>query len=428
MTTCQRGQERSIPTISLSEMQKAAEFLKGSVIHTPLVYSPTFSKMTGLEVFLKLENLQETGSFKLRGASWKIFSSSDRIGAGGVVAASAGNHAQGVALAGRRAGFRTTIVMPEWASITKQEATRNYGGEVILEGQSVGDSIQKALELAESGKTFIHPYDDPDVINGQGAVGLEILEDLREPEAIFVPVGGGGLISGIAVACKALRPEIRIVGVQAAACPSAQKAISAGQPIRVEAGRSIADGIAVKQVGEITFPIIREKVDDLVLVEEEQIAAAVLMLLERKKVLAEGAGAVPLAALLNGSVRLRRGCRVVLVISGGNVDSPLVDRVIRKGLFRSGRIMRFSVCLDDAPGSLAAILTLIARHKANVLHIHHYRSGSDLPVYLSHVELELETRGADHIEEVKGVLGRAGYRIGSLPDGDADEFRRSGNL
>jgi threonine dehydratase len=425
MTTHERGREHSSPMISVSEMRNAAEFLKGSVIHTPLVYSPTFSKMTGFEVFLKLENLQETGSFKLRGASWKIFSASDRIGLGGVVAASAGNHAQGVALAGRRAGFKTTIVMPEWASITKQEATRNYGGEVVLEGQSVGDSIQKALELAQTGKTFIHPYDDPDIINGQGTIGLEIYEDLRDPDAIFVPIGGGGLISGIAVACKALRPETRIIGVQAAACPSAQRAISNGMPLRVEAGRSIADGIAVKQVGEITFPIIREKVDDIVLVEEEEVAAAVLMLLERKKVLAEGAGAVPLAALLNGSVRLRPGCKVVLVISGGNVDSPLLDRVIRKGLFRGGRIMRISVCLDDTPGALASILTLIARHKANVLHIHHYRSGSDLPVYLSHVELELETRSADHIGEVKEMLRRAGYQIRVFFEGDSEMFRGS---
>ena len=397
--------------ISVSEMKKAARFLEGSVSHTPLVYSPTFSKLTGLEVYLKLENLQETGSFKLRGASWKILSRADLIGPGGVVAASAGNHAQGVALAGRRAGLNATIVMPEWASITKQEATKNYGGQVVLEGQSINECIHKALELAETGKTFIHPYDDPDIINGQGTIGLEILEDLEDPDVIFVPIGGGGLISGIATACKSLHPETRIIGVQAAACPSAHTAVSEGKPLRVEAGKSIADGITVKQVGDITFPIIREKVDEIVLVDEEQIAAAVLMLLERKKVLAEGAGAVPLAALLNESTRLRRGSKAVLVVSGGNVDSPLLDRVIRKGLFRGGRIMRFSVCLDDTPGALAGILALIADHKANVLHIHHSRSGSDLPVYLSHVELELETRGPDHIEEVGAVLTRAGYKI-----------------
>lgn len=397
--------------ISLSEMRKAAEFLKGRVIHTPLVYSPTFSKMTGVEVFLKLENLQETGSFKLRGASWKMLVSSDLIGPCGVVAASAGNHAQGVALAGKRAGFETTIVMPEWASITKQEATKDYGGEVILEGRSIDACIRKALELAGTGKTFIHPYDDPDVINGQGTIGLEILEDLSDPDAIFVPVGGGGLIAGIAVACKAMHPETRIVGVQAAACPSAYQAVLSGKPLRVEAGRSIADGISVRQIGDSTFPIIKEKVDDIVLVEEEQIAAAVLMLLERKKVLAEGAGAVPLAALLHTAARLRRGCKVVLVISGGNVDSSLVDRVIRKGLSRGGRIMRFSVCLEDTPGALAGILTLIARQGANVLHIHHYRSGGDLPVHLSRVELELETRGPDHIYEVRETLSCAGYDI-----------------
>lgn len=413
--------------ISLSEMRKAAKLLTGSIIHTPLVYSPTFSKLTGLEVYLKLENLQETGSFKLRGASWKVLSRLDDIGPGGVVAASAGNHAQGVALAGRRAGVPTTIVMPEWASITKQEATKNYGGQVVLEGQSIGECILKALELAEGGKTFIHPYDDPDIINGQGTIGIEILEDLKDPDAIFVPIGGGGLVSGIAVACKSLRPETRIIGVQAAACPSAHTAVSQGRPLRVEAGKSMADGITVKQVGDITFPIIREMVDEIILVDEEQIAASVLMLLERKKVLAEGAGAVPLAALLNGSARLGRGCKAVLVISGGNVDSPLLDRVIRKGLFRDGRIMRFSVCLDDTPGSLASILTLIARQKANVLHIHHYRSGSDLPVYLSHVELELETRGPDHIGEVSEVLTRAGYAIRVFPDGCMNVSREFGH-
>lgn len=405
--------------VSLADIRKAALGIKNQVIHTPLVYSPTFSKMTGAEVYLKLENLQETGSFKLRGATWKIQSSLSKIGPGGVVAASAGNHAQGVALAGRRAGLHATIVMPEWASLTKQEATSSYGGEVILEGQSIGESIRKAQELAESGKTFIHPFDDLEIIAGQGVIGLEVFEDLGDPDVIIVPVGGGGLVSGIAVASKALRPETKIIGVQTAACPSAHEARLRGTSVRVDSSRSLADGISVKQVGEITLPIIMEKVDDLVLVDEEQIAAAMLMLLERKKVLAEGAGAVPLAALLSGAVRLTPGCKAVLVISGGNVDSPLLDRVIGKGLFRNGRIMRFSVCLEDVPGALANLLTLIGLQKANVLHIRHYRSENDLPVHLSRVELELETRGAGHIDSVALALGEAGYQFKMFPFGDA---------
>ncbi len=397
--------------ISLAKIRKAATVLKGKVIRTPLIYSPTFSGISGAEVYLKLENLQGTGSFKLRGATFKIQSCLKRIGREGVVAASAGNHAQGVALAAKRAGLPATIVMPEWASISKQEATKGYGGHVILAGQSVGDSITKALELAETGMTFIHPFDDPDIITGQGTIGLEILEDLGDTDMIFVPVGGGGLISGIASAAKAIKPGVRIIGVQAAACPGAYRACEQDRPIRVDAEKSIADGIAVKQVGDLTFPIIREKVEKIVLVQEDEIARAILMLLERKRILAEGAGSVSLAALLGSSVKIQKGRKVVLVISGGNVDSPLLDRIIRQGLFRNGRIMRISVCLEDTPGSLARFLSVIARLQANVLNIYHARSERDLPIHLSRVELELETRGPDHIREISQELENAGYHI-----------------
>jgi threonine dehydratase len=369
--------------------------------------------MTGAQVYLKLENLQSTGSFKLRGATYKLLTRLSEIGPEGVVAASAGNHAQGVALSARRAGARSTIVMPEWASITKQEATRNYGGEVILEGQSIGESIHKAKELAQAGRMFIHPFDDPDIITGQGTIGLEILEDLPDPDLILVPVGGGGLISGIALAVKALQPRAKVLGVQSTACPSAYEACRKGVVERVESFRSIADGIAVKQVGELTFSIIREKVDDIVLVEEDRIAAAILSLLERKKILAEGAGAVPLAALCSPTVRVEKGKKVVLVISGGNVDSPLLGRVIWQGLSRNGRLMRFSVCLDDVPGTLTRLLSVIAGLKANVLHIYHERSGMDLSIHSSRVQLELETRGPDHILEMFRELKAAGYEIRS---------------
>lgn len=397
--------------ISLDNIRKAARVLQGKVIRTPLIYSPTFSSMSGAEVYLKLENLQGTGSFKLRGATFKIQSHLKRIGPEGVVAASAGNHAQGVALAAKRAGLPATIVMPEWASITKQEATKGYGGQVLLEGLSIGDAINKACELAKAGRTFIHPFDDPDIIAGQGTIGLEILEDLPGTDMIFVPVGGGGLISGIATAAKAIRPEVHIIGVQTEACPGAYRAREHGGPTRVDAGKSIADGIAVKQVGDLTYPIIREKVNDIVLVQEEEIAEAILMLLERKRILAEGAGAVPLAALLGDYVKIQKGRKAVLVISGGNVDSPLLDRVIRKGMFCHGRIMRISVCLEDVPGSLARLLAVIARLKANVLNIYHARSERDLAIHLSRVELELETRGPDHIREILDELENAGYQI-----------------
>ncbi|MFP5212277.1 MAG: threonine ammonia-lyase [Acidobacteriota bacterium] len=400
--------------VSLKDIQEAAAVIKGRVIKTPLIHSPNLSRMTGAEVYLKLENLQETGSFKLRGATHKIHCRLKEIGTQGVVAASAGNHAQGVALAAKRAGFTSTIVMPEQASISKQQATEGYGGRVILKGENIAESIQVALELAEGGMMLIHPYDDPEIISGQGTIGLEILKELPEPDYLYVPIGGGGLMSGIATVFKDLSPRTRVIGVQTSACPSAFESSRKGQVVRVEAARSIADGIAVKQVGEETFRIIREKVDDIVLVDEDRIAEAMLMLLERKKMIAEGAGAVPLAAFLHGPFSPPAGSRVVLVISGGNVDSPLLDRVIRKGLFGRGRIMRVSVWLDDMPGALAALLNLIASIKANVLNIRHYRTGWDLPIYMSRVELELETRGVEHINEVHQTLQSAGYKF-TLP-------------
>jgi threonine dehydratase len=394
-------------------VERAYEVIRGKVIRTPLVYSQSFSKLFGCEIYIKLENLQETGSFKLRGATYKILSQLERIGPEGVIAASAGNHAQGVALASTRAGKSSTIIMPTWASITKQEATLAYGGKVILAGDSLPESIEMARDAAHSGKIFIHPFDDPAIIAGQGTIGIEILEDLQDLDAVIVPVGGGGLISGIATAVKALRPDAQVIGVQAAACPSAFHSLQSGTVEQVVAAPSIADGISVKQVGELTFSIMQQRVDRVVLVEEDQIAAAILMLLERKKLLCEGAGAVPLAALMSGSVVLSPGSKVVLVVSGGNVDSPLLDRIIRKGLVRNGRIMRFFVCLDDSPGALARLLNLVAELKANVFHIDHKRTGSNLPVHLSSVELQLETRGEEHIEKLRQALQSAGYRIQS---------------
>jgi threonine dehydratase len=397
--------------ITLEEIRKAALLIEGSVIRTPLVRSPTFSRMAEAEVYLKLECLQMGGSFKVRGATYKVLKRREEIGSAGVIAASAGNHAQGVALAAKAAGLPATIVMPVWASIGKQEATRGYGAEVILAGESLAESISVAQDMAEDGRCFIHPYDDEDIIAGQGTIGLEILEDLPDPDLVIVPIGGGGLIGGIASAIKAARPETRIVGVQAAACPSALESLRAKERVAVEAKKSIADGISVKQIGETNFPIVRDKVDEVLLAEEEEISSAVLALLERKKVLAEGAGAAPLAALLSSKVVVPKGSKVVLVISGGNLDSPLLERVIRQGLLKNGRIMRFSACIEDVPGSLARLLSLVAERGGNVLAIHHARGGRDLSLFRSRVDLEVETRSFDQIEEIKEALLAAGYEI-----------------
>jgi len=397
--------------ISVDQVQNAAKMMKGKVIRTPLVHSPSLSQMFGGEIYLKLENLQKTGSFKIRGATHYILTNKDRIGPAGVVAASAGNHAQGVALAARQARIPATIVMPEWASISKQEATRGYGGEIVIEGKSLGESLKKAEEMALEGRTFIHPFDDPDIMTGQGTIALEILEDLKEIDMIIVPIGGGGIISGIASIVKSIKPSVNVIGVQSTACPSAYESYHRGKITTVASEYSIADGISVKQLGALNFDMIRKFVDDVVLVEEDQIAAAILLLLERKKILAEGSGAVSLAALLNGSVKFPRRNRVVLLISGGNVDSSLLGRILSQGLLKNARIMRIRVRLSDTPGSLSQLLIIISALKANVLHIYHDRNVRDLPIYVTHVDLELETRGPEHVEEIVQKLTSVGYEF-----------------
>lgn len=397
--------------IPLEKIRKAANLIGEMVVRTPLVHSPSLSRMFGGDIFLKLENLQKTGSFKIRGAANRILSCIDKLGHLGVVAASAGNHAQGVALAAKKAGVPAVIVMPEWASITKQEATRAYGGEVIISGRSIAESLEKARELARDGRTFIHPFDDQRVIAGQGTVALEIHEDLNDADMIIVPVGGGGLIAGIASASKAINPATKIIGIQSLACPSAFESLKKGQPVSVDSSLSIADGINVRKPGKFNFRIIQECVDDIRLVKEEDIAAAVLLLLERNKILAEGAGAVSLAALMSGAVRVKKGGKIVLVISGGNLDSPLLGRIVSKGLSNNGRVMRFTVCLDDVPGALSGLLALVASLKANVLHILHHRGARNIPIYSTLVELEIETRGLAHVTEITAKLKDAGYDI-----------------
>jgi threonine dehydratase len=400
--------------IPLEDIQRAAELIKNTAIATPLIFSPALSRTFGGSIYLKLENLQTTGAFKIRGATYKLAKCRDQIGPQGVVAASAGNHAQGVALAAREAGLPATIVMPEWVSISKQEATRSYGGEVVIFGQSVAESLAKAEEMSTGGRTFIHPFDDADIITGQGTVGLEIFTDLPDTDLIVAPVGGGGLIAGIASAASAIRPDVQVIGVQSSASSSAYESVFRGQVTPVAGRSSIADGISVKKVGELTFDIIQRCVEELALVDEEEVAAAILLLLEREKILSEGAGAAPLAAVLNGSVKLPRKGKTVLVISGGNVDSPLLGRIISQGLIKNGRVMRLRVRMADVPGSLAKLLALIAEQEANVLHIYHDRSGRDVPIYVTHVELELETRGPGHVKQIDEALSAAGYEFRPL--------------
>jgi len=390
------------------EIEAAQKKIRRVILRTPMICSDTFSKLTGKEVFLKLENLQKTGSFKIRGAYYKLSQLTPSMKKRGVVAASAGNHAQGVALASSILGIHSTIVMPEGVSLAKQMATQAYGGEIVLFGQNTDESLRYAKKLAEGGQSFIHPFDDEQVIAGQGTIGLEILEEVPEVEAIIVPMGGGGLISGIAAIAKKRRSHVKIIGVQSAHAPSAYYSLKRKMIVEAKVKPTLADGIAIQRVGEITFPMIEKGVDEIVTVEEDEIASAILLLMERKRIVAEGAGAAPLAALL--SKRLKTGLKkIVLVISGGNIDFHLLDRIIEKGLAQTGRLVRMNILLRDVPGSLSTLTDLVAQHRANILHIIHERTAKDIPIGFSKVMLVLETRGAEHIREIKKGVKEKGY-------------------
>jgi threonine dehydratase len=315
-------------------------------------------------------------------------------------------------VAGNIAGIPVTIVMPEWVSQTKQEAAAGYGARIILEGTTLQESIDYAKKHAESeDMMFIHPYDDEDIIAGQGTVGLEITEDLPDLDTVLVPVGGGGLVAGIATIIKDRCPHARVIGVQTQSCPSAYVALRQGMPVTIESGPTIADGIRVNRTGKLTFPVIRDLVDEMVLVDEESIMDAILCLLERKKVIAEGAGAAPLAALLSGNVRIRPGEKVVAVISGGNIDTFLLERILRKGLFNAGRIMQCRVEFEDLPASLPRLISLIAGENGTITRIEQERTTADLPLNRIRVLLELELRGRDHQDRILSLLRNAGYSL-----------------
>lgn len=392
------------------EIERAGERVKKVILRTPLIFSEALSKLTGKEVFLKCENLQKTGSFKIRGAYYKLSGLSESMRLKEVVAASAGNHAQGVAYASTLLGIHSTIVMPEGAPLAKQLATRAYGGEVLLSGQNTDEALRHARTMVEAGKILIHPFDDEEVIAGQGTIGLEILEDVPDVEGIIVPVGGGGLISGIASIVKKRNPRVKIIGVQSSHAPAAFRSLERKKIVEVKVRPTLADGIAVGRIGEIAFPILQQKVDEIVLVGEEEIASAILLLMERKRLVAEGAGAAPLAALLSKGIRIEPK-KVVLVISGGNIDIHLLDRILEKGLTRTGRMARLEVLLRDVPGSLNRLTGLVAQYQANILHIVHERAALDIPIGFSKVILILETRGPDHILQIKRGLTKNGYSI-----------------
>jgi threonine dehydratase len=385
------------------EIERARDRIRKAIRPTPLIYSDHFSQLTGNEVYLKLENLQKTGSFKIRGAYYKLSTLSRSQSLKGVIAASAGNHAQGVAFASSLLGIQSTIVMPEGSSLAKQAATRSYGGEVVLFGHTTGEALERAKEMAKEGKVLIHPFDDEQIIAGQGTIGLEILEELPDVETIVVPVGGGGLIAGIAAAVRKRRSRVKIVGVQSAEAPSAVSSLKRGSIVTVKVKPTLADGIAIARVGEITFPILQKSVDEIVTVQEDEIASAILLLMERKRVVAEGAGAAPVAALLSKSAHIAQK-KIALVISGGNIDVNLLDRIIEKGLTRTGRLVRFGVLLRDLPGSLAELSEMVAEYGANILHIVHERAARDIPLGYSRVILVLETRGSDDIRRIERGL------------------------
>ncbi len=396
-------------TVNLEMIREAASILQGHCRRTELIHSDYFSECTGRPLFFKCENLQRTGSFKMRGATHFLRRQSAEALSRGVITASAGNHAQGVACAAARQGVRAMVVMPTSTPPAKISATRHYGAEVVLHGAGFDEAAAHAQRLEKERRLLYVPaFDHPLVIAGQGTIALEILADLPEAQTLLVPIGGGGLISGIAVAAKALKPEIRIVGVEAAGAPAALLSRRKKAPVSLAAAHSLADGIVVKRLGELTFPLIEALVDEVVMVEEEEIARAVVSLMEKKKLVAEGAGAVSLAAALYGRRELCRGTTVCLV-SGGNIDVQTVSRVVQRAMMAEGRYLKIEVELHDAPGALSPLTALLASVGANILQISHDRRSSSLTLERAEVRLELETRGPEHIAEVLGALEAAGY-------------------
>ena len=399
--------------VTLQDIKNARETIKDIVKKTDILESVKLSSMTGAKVFYKCENLQKTGSFKLRGACNKIANLTDKEKSNGVIASSAGNHAQGVALGAKMTGIKATIVMPATAPLAKVTATKGYGAEVVLNGLVYDDAYAKAIELQkETGATFLHPFDDEYVIAGQGTIGLEILEQLNgNVDTILCPIGGGGIIAGIAVAAKGINPNIKIVGVQTANIPSMHESMKNGEVTTAFKGTTIADGIAVKTPGNLTFDIIKELVDEVIVVEEEEIAQGMLFLMENQKVVAEGSGAVSTAALLSGKYVPQKDENVVCIISGGNVDVNTVYRVIGTALTKEGRRYSFRTAIQDRPGGLAELTKIISEHNANILNVNLAKSSIGGALGSLTTEMVLETFDQDHINRLKASITEAGFEI-----------------
>lgn len=395
--------------LQISEIFNAAAVLQGVARKTAVIPAPKINPEA--QVFLKTENLQLTGSFKLRGAYYKISQLSDEEKARGVIACSAGNHAQGVALGAQRNGIKAIICLPAGAPISKVEATRSYGAEVCLVPGVYDDAYAKAVELQQQhGYTFVHPFDDPKVIAGQGTIGLEILEDLPDVEAVIVPIGGGGLISGVAFAIKSLRPDVKVYGVQSSGAPSMATSLQEGKIRHLRNVSTIADGIAVKEPGVNTFDMCNRYVDEVVVVSDDEIAAAILALLEKQKIVSEGAGAVSVAAAMFNKLPIK-GKKVVCLVSGGNIDVNTLKRVITRGLASTGRNYTFVIDLADKPGQLAEVCNVIGKSGGNVLSVTHERINTSTEINGCTVRFDLETLNKEHIEQLRKNLTEAGFKV-----------------
>ena len=395
--------------VTLQSIQAAAARIRDSIFLSPFVLSQTFSRLTGNSIFFKLENLQMTGSYKERGALNKILLLTDDERRRGVIAASAGNHAQAVAYHATKRGIAAQICMPLTTALVKVSSTRSYGAEVILAGTNYDETCQEALRRCEEqGLTFIHPFDDEAVISGQGTLGVEMLEQQPEIEVLVVPVGGGGLIGGVACAAKELNPKIRVIGVQTSKLPSMKAAVENGGPVTLPPRVTIADGIAVRCAGAITFPLVKKYVDEIVTVDDEEIANAILLLLEKEKTLTEGAGAVATAAVLQHKIP-QTGKKVGVFIGGGNIDVSLLSRIIERGLVKDGRLVRLRIHLPDHPGALERVARVIAQHKANIVETNYDRAYYGVSLGDTAIDITMETRGPEHVAELMTALDTAGY-------------------
>ena len=396
-------------SVTLTSIQTARARIGDAIYVSPCQLSSDLSELTGLPLHLKLENLQRTGSFKERGALNKLLTLSQAEREHGVITASAGNHAQGVAFHAAARGIRAQIVMPLATPQIKVAATRGFGADVVLHGSNYDEACEEALRRRlEEGRTFIHPFDDAEIINGQGTIGLELLEQVPDLEAVVVPIGGGGLISGVACALKETNPRIRVIGVEPEKLPSMLRAREAGAPVTLNAEATVADGIAVRRAGDLTLPLVSRYVDEIVTVDDEEIASAILMLLEHEKTLAEGAGAAALAALLQSKTNLRQR-RTVVLVSGGNIDVTLLAKIIERGLVKDGRLLRIRVQLHDRPGALLGLIQILARERANIVEVIHNRAYYGVSLGETVIDVTLETRGAAHIAALGHALREAGF-------------------